>query len=312
MQVPFFYRVRPKPFATLCVPLRSLQLIEPQRTRRGAEGRREYLSDCKLVLYLTFSPMEFDLQFSFGTIRIFREEMYADRPTLVFLHDSLGCIELWRDFPQKLAKKCQCNVLVYDRAGYGRSGPFTNAVRDKDYLEKEAHYLEEILAYCQIEKAILFGHSDGGSIALIAAALYPARIRGIITEGAHIFVEEVTLQGIREARLQYESTDLKKKLERYHGAKTEAMFRAWIQTWTAPFFLEWNIENLLPLIQCPALIIQGTEDEYGTPLQVKRIVEGIGPGAIPLLVPGVGHTPHKQAPGVILEAASSFINTIIS
>ncbi|MCL9805562.1 alpha/beta hydrolase [Flavobacterium amniphilum] len=229
-----------------------------------------------------------------------------DKPTIIFLHDSLGCIQLWRDFPEKLGEIANCNVLVYDRQGYGLSHPFTYAKRNNDYMEWEADILNALLEYWNIDKAILFGHSDGGSIALITAAKYPEKIAGIITEGAHIFVEDITVNGIKEAIQLYQETDLKSKLEKYHGDKTEDMFMAWADTWTTDEFKSWNIEHFLPAVKCPAFIIQGEEDEYGSLKQVEQIVVQ-AQKAYYFIIPNVKHTPHKEAPELILEKTAAFI-----
>ena len=206
---------------------------------------------------------------------------------------------------------CRCNVLVYDRQGYGKSCPFSYKNRDIRYLEQEADILNDLLKHWNIDKAILFGHSDGGSIALLTAAKYPERILGVIAEGAHIFVEEVTLSGIREAIQLYQTTDLKTKLEKYHGHKTEAMFWAWAGTWTSPQFRNWNIEAFLPLVMCPSLIIQGHDDEFGSAAQVQGIVgQTTGPSQA-LLIPGAKHTPHKEQPDKVLEMAAAFIATLL-
>lgn len=230
-----------------------------------------------------------------------------ERPTLVFLHDSLGCIQLWRDFPQKLALATQCNAFLYDRQGYGQSAPFDTEQRKATYLEEEAHILEDVLQKAGIQQAILFGHSDGGSIALVAAAEHPGRIKGIITEGAHVFVEEITLSGIKEAVEAYQSTPLPQKLAKYHGDKTEQVFHAWTDTWLAPEFRNWNIEKYLPRIQCPALIIQGDKDEYGTEAQVDSIVRQTKGEAEKWIIPGIGHSPHKEAPKEVMQRSAEFI-----
>lgn len=230
-----------------------------------------------------------------------------ERPTLVFLHDSLGCIQLWRDFPEKLALATQCNTFLYDRQGYGQSAPFSMEQRKPSYLEEEAYILEGVLQKAGIQQAILFGHSDGGSIALVAAADYPERIKGIITEGAHVFVEEITLSGIRAAVDAYKSTPLPQKLAKYHGDKTEQVFLAWTDTWLSPGFRSWNIEEYLPRIQCPGLIIQGKSDEYGTEAQVDAIVEQTGGKAEKWMIPGIGHSPHKEATKEVLERSAYFI-----
>lgn len=235
---------------------------------------------------------------------------FPNRPTLVFLHDSLGCVELWRDFPERLAAATQCNYLVYDRLGYGKSGPFANPVRDKQYLEPEAVVVNDLLIQHNIEKALLFGHSDGGSIALLTAALFPERIQAIVTEGAHVFVEEVTLAGIRAAKEAYSTTDLPQRLAKYHGANTEALVKAWTETWLAPTFRDWDITDFLPQITCPALIIQGEDDEFGTPKQVETIVTRCTGPAQAWLIQGVQHNPHKEVPEEVIERVFSFVTTL--
>jgi len=242
-------------------------------------------------------------------IAIKRIDRYPGRPTIIFLHDSLGCIQLWRDFPEKLGELTKCNVLVYDRQGYGASCAFSYTQRNLYYMEHEADILSELLDYWDIKDALLFGHSDGGSIALIAAGKYPEKIKGIITEGAHIFVEDVTISGIEEAIQLYQTTDLKTKLEKYHGSKTENLFWAWAATWTTNEFSRWNIEKFLPHIQCPALIIQGELDEYGTLKQVEDIVSQTD-AAIPFVIPDVKHTPHKEVPNLILDQVGSFVQQL--
>jgi pimeloyl-ACP methyl ester carboxylesterase len=228
-------------------------------------------------------------------------------PVLVFLHDSLGCIETWRDFPQRLADRAGLNALIYDRQGYGQSSPFGKEARTTSYLFEEAEMLFRLLEALAIERVVLFGHSDGGSIALIAAAQRPATVTGVITEGAHVFVEEVTLAGIRQARALLASTNLRERLTRYHGAKTDSMAAAWIETWLAPEFRQWNIEACLPLITAPVLAIQGEDDEYGTQAQVESIVRGVGERARPLILRETGHTPHREAAEATLDAVSEFL-----
>ncbi|MEJ2363967.1 MAG: alpha/beta hydrolase [Deltaproteobacteria bacterium] len=151
----------------------------------------------------------------------------ASHPTLVFLHEGLGSIEMWHDFPTILAEATACDCLIYDRWGHGRSDPL-DVKRTLGYVHAEAlDALPEVLEHSHVDDAILIGHSDGGSIALLFAAEYPAIVRGMITEAAHVFVEATTLQGIREAVAIYNNTDLKQKLARYHGDNTERIFRAW-------------------------------------------------------------------------------------
>ncbi|OCA77843.1 alpha/beta hydrolase [Chryseobacterium contaminans] len=232
---------------------------------------------------------------------------FEGKPTIVFLHDSLGSVQLWRDFPAKLSESTQCNVLVYDRLGYGKSYPMPTHVRPVNYMELEADLLNELLAELNIDNAILFGHSDGGTIALITAAKYQERVEAVICEAGHIFVEDVTLKGVYDAWDAYKTTNLPERLRKYHGGKVETLFRAWTETWTRDDYRAWNIEYLLKDITCPLLFIQGEADEYGTLDQVEKTVTQIRGNAEKYIIPDVGHTPHKEVPDLILEKAIEFI-----
>jgi pimeloyl-ACP methyl ester carboxylesterase len=234
-------------------------------------------------------------------------QSFVNRPTLVFLHDSLGSIQLWRDFPIKLGQAVGCNILVYERRGHGESAQLVNSGRTVDYLERQADSLEELLNHCEIDDAILFGHSDGGSIALLAAAKFGHCIRAVIAEAAHIFVEEITLEGIKQAVIQYETGDLKSRLSKYHKEKTETLFWLWANTWLSPAYRNWTIVDFLPSIQCRVLIIQGEKDEYGTLGQVEGIANQITGVASQFIVPDVGHTPHKEATTETLLRTAQFI-----
>jgi len=234
------------------------------------------------------------------------------RPWLVFLHEGLGSVGQWRDFPAVICEETGLPGLVYDRWGYGNS----EACEEKgnaEYLHHEAlKSLPQVLKHFGIEQAIFIGHSDGGSIALIFGAASPERTMGIITEAAHVFVEEVTLAGIRVAITAYEHTDLPARLARYHGNRTDQVFRRWSGTWLAPAFRAWNIEELLPRIRCPVLAIQGEDDPYGTPEQVESIVRRISGRAEGFIVPRCGHIPHHLARGEVAEAMKRFIHDILS
>lgn len=236
---------------------------------------------------------------------------FKDHPTIVFLHDSLGCVQLWRDFPQNLAEVTNCNVLVYDRLGYGKSEPMPTYERTTNYLELEADVLNNLLDTLGIDNAILFGHSDGGSIALIAASKYAERIKAVICEAAHIFVEDVTLKGIHEAIEAYKTTNLPERLQKYHGNKVDAIFKAWTETWTRSDYMDWNIEHFLSGITCPLLFIQGEADEYGTLEQVEKTISQVSGRAEKYIIPHVGHTPHKENPKQVLGKSAEFINHLI-
>lgn len=227
-------------------------------------------------------------------------------PSIVFLHEALGCTAMWHDFPARVAGDTGLASVSYDRSGYGRSHD-TPHRKGKDYLHREAEVvLPRVLERLGIERAILVGHSDGGSIALLAAAALPQVIVGIVTEAAHVFVESVTLAGIRETQAAYAPRRLEKRLARYHGGKARDLFRAWAATWLSESFRDWNIEACLKRIRCPALVIQGRNDPYGTRQQVGAIVDGIGPRARPLLLSDCGHTPHRTAPAEVRQAIAAF------
>lgn len=234
-------------------------------------------------------------------------EIHQNQPTLVFLHDSLGCVTLWRDFPQKLAELTNCNVLIYDRLGYGKSEPMSTQ-RETDYMEQEADVLNELLAVLNINEVILFGHSDGGTIALLMASKYPDKIKAVIAEAAHIFVEEVTLKGIRDAEIAYKTTNLPERLAKYHGDKVDLIFKAWTEIWTSPRFINWNIEHFLKNITAPLLFIQGNADEYGTLDQVEKTITQVTGISEKFILQNTGHTPHKEKPEMVLEKAAVFIN----
>jgi pimeloyl-ACP methyl ester carboxylesterase len=227
--------------------------------------------------------------------------------TLVFLHDSLGCITTWRDFPKELSNALGLDAVVYDRQGYGRSQPLGPEPRGLDYMHREADVLAMLLEELGIERAILFGHSDGGTIALLAAARHPQRIAAVITEGAHVFVEEVTLQGIELARRLYATTDLPARLQRHHGERTDALVQAWIGTWKAPFFRDWDITRDIAAVRCPVLVLQGLVDEYGTVAQVEAIAAAVGGPVRTQLIPGAAHTPHKEAPEAVHGLVAEFV-----
>ncbi len=235
----------------------------------------------------------------------------ASRATLVILHDSLGCITVWRDFPDQLAERLGCTALVYDRRGYGGSSPFSAEARDPSYLHKQAEVLESVLIEAGIDRAVLFGHSDGGSIALIAAARHPERIRAVVTEGAHVFVEPESLAGIREAKLLLQTTDLRERLVRHHGDKTDGVTSAWIDTWLHESFHDWNIEALLSAIHCPLLVLQGVDDEYGTVAQVDAIASQVSGPVETHVIPGAAHTPHREARDATLELTVRFLSPLL-
>ena len=236
------------------------------------------------------------------------ETSSADGRTLVFLHEGLGSIAQWKGFPAALAAASGLPALVYERWGFGHSEPLV-LPRPADYLEREAEQaLPEVLAACGIGRPVLIGHSDGGSIALLFAAAFPERPAACITEAAHVFVEEITLAGIRAADALWHSSNLKERLARYHGGQTETVWRGWTETWLRDDFRHWDMTARLPAITCPLLVVQGEDDQYGSPAQVETIVAGSSGPAEPLMVPDCGHSPHDEQGDRVLAAMTLFLS----
>ncbi len=230
----------------------------------------------------------------------------AGRPELLLLHEGLGCVAMWRHFPEKLAAATGCRVIVWSRAGYGGSQAYAEP-RSTRYMHREAEEaLPALLAELKIERPLLIGHSDGGSIALIFAGAFPGVPRGIAVLAPHEFVEAETLAGIREARTAWQTTDLPQKLARYHHAQTERVFSDWNDCWLSPPFRDWNIEEYLPRIRCPVLAIQGEDDEYATLRQIDAIAEQV-PGTQLLKLANCGHTPQRDQEAAVLEALTAFV-----
>ena len=230
-----------------------------------------------------------------------------DRTTLVFLHEGLGCIEMWRDFPQRLCDATGCPGLVYDRTGYGGSSawPYDPGVR---YMEIEAdEVLPALLAAVAVEDCVLVGHSDGGTIALNYAAADPEPLRAVVTLAAHAINEPVCTQAIRRAREAYAQGDLARRLARYHGANTDGAFRLWSEAWLAPGFEPMDADGRLPCIAVPVQAIQGEDDEYGSELQLGIIAGKVGGYCETRLVPDCGHSPHLQQPAYVLGEIARFV-----
>jgi pimeloyl-ACP methyl ester carboxylesterase len=231
----------------------------------------------------------------------------GDGATLVFLHEGLGSIGQWRGFPDALCAAADLPGLMYERWGFGGSDPLV-LPRPTDYLRIEAETaLPDVLDACAIARPILVGHSDGGSIALLYAAADPDRPAACVSIAAHVFVEDETLEGIRGVVDRWDAGSLKARLARYHGGNTEMMFRGWAGTWLSPKFRDWNIEDRLPAIVCPTLVMQGEHDEHGTLAQVEAIARGISGPVETYVVPGCGHSPHLEAMDAVVARIAAFI-----
>jgi pimeloyl-ACP methyl ester carboxylesterase len=232
----------------------------------------------------------------------------ADRPTLVLLHEGLGSVAMWRDFPSRVAHATGCNALVYSRYGYGNSDSLREP-RGVRYMHDEARQaLPELLKRLGIEAPILLGHSDGGSIALIHAGARLCPVTAVVTLAAHVMVEDISVASIAAARTEYETTDLRGRLARYH-ADVDSAFWGWNRIWLHPDFRAWNIEEYLPRIACPVLAIQGEDDEYGTMEQMKRIGAQVRDVAL-LELEDCRHSPHRDQPQAVLEAVARFVDRV--
>lgn len=231
----------------------------------------------------------------------------SDYPVVVFLHEGLGSVELWKDFPHQFCSSKGFTGLAMSRYGYGRSTPKPKEERwPVSFMHAQAHeVLPAFFAALGVSKPWLFGHSDGGSIALLYAARYPDDVSGLVVAAPHIFVEDVTIASIEQARETYLSTDLRAKLARYHDDPDSA-FWGWNDIWLNPDFRAWNIEDQLPLITCPVLAVQGEDDEYGTLEQIRGIKKRV-PQTKLFILPKCGHSPHRDQPQALIQEAAGFI-----
>lgn len=233
-----------------------------------------------------------------------------DAPPMIFLHEGLGSISMWRDFPQRVADATGCAAVVYSRHGYGQSTPLS-APRNVHYMHEEAlSMLPALLDALDIEKPFLLGHSDGGSISLIHAGGAGRELSGVIVMAPHVFVEEVALTNIRLADEAYRMGDLRSRLARHHR-DVDSAFRGWNDIWLHPAFRDWNIEGYLPAISCPILAIQGEDDEYGTMEQLERIALGARDVELVKLA-DCRHSPHKDQPEAVIASIAGFVADLLN
>ena len=234
-------------------------------------------------------------------------DQYSDT-TIIFLHEGLGCIEMWKSYPEDLCNALGVKGMVYDRAGYGKS-PGSLLGRTNTYLHQAADELSAFIKEHQIKKPILYGHSDGGSIALIYAGTY-GNVKAVVTEAAHVFNEAETIKGVKEARPWMEEGKME-GLKRYHGERYKEVFFAWNDIWLDESFVNWDITSLLPNIKVPQLIIQGKDDQYGTLEQVDTIAD-LTSGSTDTLTPdNCGHAPFKEQTATVQQKVIDFIQRSI-
>ena len=243
-----------------------------------------------------------------AAVRLVPEEPRPGLPPIVFLHDALGSVSLWRDLPDRLCGDLGREGLAFDRLGFGQSARRPGPL-DRRFLEIEAtDRLPEVLRQAGISRPVLFGHSDGASIALLFAAAFPGIPAAVVSIAAHVFIEEITLAGIDEAADAWRTTDLPSRLGRHHGEKTESVFRSWSETWRDPRFRHFSAVEAIRSIRCPVLVIQGERDEYGTVAQVEAISAAVSGPVRSLVLPGLGHFPHREAPERVLSETERFLS----
>lgn len=232
-------------------------------------------------------------------LEIKRIEGSAGMPTLIFLHEGLGSLAMWRDFPDRVAAATGAPVLIYSRYGYGKSDALAGA-RAVEYMHHEAlEVLPPLRGALGLDDVVLLGHSDGASIALIHAGAGRWPVRGLILEAPHVFVEDISIASIAAAKRAYETTDLPQRLGRYHD-DVDSAFWGWNRIWLDPAFRAWNIEHFLPGVRCPTLAIQGAGDEYGTKAQLDAIARGVAGPFEQVVLAECGHAPHRDQPAATL------------
>ena len=231
---------------------------------------------------------------------------------MVFLHEGLGCVSLWRDVPARLAEATGCGAFVYSRVGYGKSNACQLPRPVRFMHDEDLDFFPKLLEAGEIGEHVLVGHSDVGSIALIYAGGTPANgLRGLIAEAAHVFCEDGLVGSILDIMKMYQDGGLRERLAKHHGSNVEDAFWGWADVWRHPDFKRWNFEKYLPRIKVSVLVIQGEDDEYGTISQVEALNRQAGAGATSLLLADCGHSPHRDQEERTLAAMVEFIRTVL-
>lgn len=233
-----------------------------------------------------------------------------DACPIVLFHDSLGSVELWRSFPENLCLATGRPVIAYDRLGFGRSDPFQGEWTTS-FIRAEADTFFPVLRErLGIDDFIAMGHSVGGAMAALCAAEFPAACRALITESAQAFVEDRTLQGILEAKAAFQQEGQLERLARYHGDKARWVLEAWTETWLCPEFRSWSLDADLSAVVCPALVIHGEEDEFGSVRHAWRIAAAIAGETRVEILPGCRHVPHREAEAAITALIKGFLDRV--
>ena len=244
-------------------------------------------------------------------VRVWGGEDLPSAPAFILFHDSLGCVDLWRDFPAKLSAATGLPVVAYDRLGFGRSDP----TRDRlplDFIRREGKTnLPVLRRQLGIERMVLFGHSVGGGMAVATGAAFPDSTLAVATVAAQAFIEERTVAGIRGAAAEFEQPEQFKRLTRYHGDKAEWVLDAWVKTWLDPAFAGWTLDHDLRRLRCPVLALHGDRDEYGSSAHPERIARLAASGRCTIL-DDCGHIPHREQPERLVAELIAFVAPLLA
>lgn len=253
-------------------------------------------------------PAEFTVSGPHGPVFVSLWAGDPEQTPLLLLHDSLGAVSLWRDFPQKLAARTGRQVIAYDRAGFGRSNVRSERIASDFIMAEAREGIAPVLEALGIGKVILLGHSVGGGMALSAASVLGERVAGVVSLSAQAFVEDRTLQGVRDAKVAFAKDGQVERLAKYHGERAQWVLSAWIDTWLDPSYADWSLEEPLKQITVPVLAMHGADDEFGS-LKHPEMIAGMTGGRCKVFE-GVGHMPHKEATEEVLDEVQAFISAL--
>ena len=234
------------------------------------------------------------------------------RDAIVLIHDSLGCVELWRDFPELLSRKSRRNVIAYDRLGFGRSDARDDVLQASFVREEVEIYFPCVQRHFRLDRFITFGHSVGGSMAISCGAAFPDSCAAVVTESAQMFAEEKTLRAIAAARVEYADPSRLTRLRKYHREKTEWVLAAWIDTWLSGPFAGWNVREELRQLRCPLLALHGERDEFGSTVHLDVARDLSGGTVTTVLLHGQGHVPHRETSEAIVDRVAEFLDRAIA
>lgn len=261
-----------------------------------------------------------DLQFLEENVKFSNQDIYVKKwlvkspqgVPILLLHESLGSVKLWKDFPSKLALITQRHVIAYDRLGFGQSSKVDEPLALSFVSDEVEFIIPEILKQLDIQKFIVLGHSIGGGMSIVCGALNPQNCKAVITLSAQSIVEQLTLHGIHKAKVGFHNEKLFNRLARYHGDKTQWVLDAWTETWLSADFSTWNLDRYLHQIVCPLLVIHGEKDEYATLAQPRRLIDyALTPNKILKVLKDCGHFPHREKEQDVLQIIQTFLMDIV-